>query len=340
MAWPDHGFLFGWRQQGGRAEIAGPRILGRALDSSGQPAFTARACGEQPFMIAHQSDGDRRTPNLVDLQSHDVLAVWTEDSKNGTSDTSGSSIQGRLLKMESLFVGKVRPGGAKAAPPLPPAPGPDGGGLPDADPINMCQTDMPGTVLGGEKCLCDSDCEPAASCGIELAAGFPGGACIKACDPSMTMADQCGPGHSCRGTATKGFCEKSCMTHEDCGPGRACWNKPRYCTPHCANDDECRSGHCNIWRGLCAADDQEPTGAGLMEPCLRHDDCKSRQCLLSKCVTGCHPAKSTKCPAGGLCVPYPDGDGGLCLPPCGPGDSCPGTTTCRTMTGLPTKVCL
>jgi hypothetical protein len=339
MAWPDHGFLFAWRQEGGRAETAGPRILGRVLDSAGQPAFTGRACGEEPFVIAHQSDGDRRQPNVVGLQSNDVLATWTDDTKKST-DTSGSSIQGRLLPLETLFVGKPRPGGPKSAPPPAPPRGPDAGAPPDAEPVIMCETDKPGTQLGGDKCLCDSDCETGASCGIELAAGFPGGSCIKSCNPTMTGTDQCGVGRQCRGVGTNGFCWNNCATHADCGPGRACQGKPRYCVPFCASDEECRSGHCDLYRGLCAATANEPTGAGLMEPCLRHDDCKSRQCVTNKCVTTCHPAKSMNCPANGVCVPYPDGDGGLCLPECGPGDTCPMNTTCRTMTGMPKKVCL
>jgi hypothetical protein len=204
----------------------------------------------------------------------------------------------------------------------------------------MCETDKPGTVGGGDRCLCDTDCEPGANCGIELAAGFPGGSCIKSCDPTMTMVDQCGVGRQCRGIGSNGFCSKNCETQADCGPGRVCTGTPRHCYPHCATGAECRSGHCDLYRGLCAEDDKPLAGAGLQEPCLRHDDCKSRACVSNKCLTSCYPPKSTTCPDNGVCVPSSDGNRGLCLPECGPGDTCPMNATCGALTGAPKKVCL
>jgi hypothetical protein len=342
MAWPDHGFLVGWRQHGGAGENAGPRLLGRMLDSSGRPAFTAHACGEEPFLLSHQSDGDRRQPSIGPLESNDVLAVWTDDTKRST-DSSGSSIQARILRLKALFVGATYPGSGKAPPPIAdasaPGPGRDGGAPADAEEPIMCEADVPRTLRGGDRCLCDTDCEMGASCGIEPSAGFPGGTCIKSC--KINMPESCGEGSTCAGNATNAFCFRSCQTHDDCGPGRACTGKPRICSPYCASDDECRSGHCDPYRGLCSDSAEPLSGAGLFEPCLRHDDCRSRYCISvnNRCITSCHAAKPN-CPPGGICVPYPDGDGGLCLPACNPDGTCADPKlTCRSQAGVTGKFC-
>lgn len=324
MAWPDQGFLVAWRQQGGQGDASGPRLMGRLLDPNGRPAFTGQACGEEPFVIAHQPDGDREMPNLVRLESNDALASWTEGSKKA-ADTSGSSIQARILAVGSLFVGKARPGSG-VRPPLVDA-DPRAG---DGGPVNMCAVDTPATRRSGEQCLCDTDCETGSTtCAIELPEGFPGGMCIKPCDPKQP--DSCGEGGLCKGNATAGFCWRTCATHADCGPGRACWGTPKTCYPYCASDAECRSGHCDPYRGLCAETARSLPGKGVWEECLRHDDCRSRFCFMirpasggatiNRCATSCYPPKAN-CPAGTACVPYPSGDGGLCLPDCTPQQTC------------------
>jgi hypothetical protein len=341
-AWKDHGFLVSWRQQGGQGDRTGPRILGRLLDSSGRPSFTAQACGEQPFVIAQQSDGDRRQASIAPLESNDVLAVWTEDSTHG-ADTSGSSIQGRVLPVGSLFVGASKPGSGKVPPPPidagDPPPPPDGGPG-DSAPGAMCEAPQPHTRKGGERCLCNVDCESgAASCGIELPEGFPGGMCIKACN--IAMPDSCGPGGVCRGNATDAYCLRACTTHEDCGPGRACSGTPRACMPYCWKDSDCRSGHCDPYRGLCHSEAAPLSGKGALEPCLRHDDCRSRYCssVNNRCLVSCHAAMPN-CPATTICVPFPNGDGGLCLPTCPDGTCFDPALKCNTQAGLAEKVCL
>ena len=346
-AWNDHGFLVSWRQQGGTGNAASPRIMGRILDGNGRPAFTGQSCNEEAFVIAPESGGDYRQPSLAPLESHDVLAVWTDDSRRG-ADTSGSSIQGRLLPVGSLFVGGGRPGGAPAPVTLvaggEPAPMPGtsatvDGGAGDSGSALVCEAAQPRSRRGGERCLCGVDCEEGASCGIELPEGFPGGMCIKACN--IMVPDSCGAGGVCRGTAAAAFCLRACTSHEDCGPGRACTGTPRACMAYCSKDSDCRSGHCDPNRGLCHSEAAPLSGKGTLETCLRHDDCRSRYCSSAnnRCVVSCHPALPN-CPAGSLCVPFPNGDGGLCLPTCPSGTCFDPMLRCNRQAGVAEPVCL
>jgi len=181
----------------------------------------------------------------------------------------------------------------------------------------MCAP-LPGLVLGGDRCICDSDCEPGANCGRELPEGFPGGLCIKSCDKAMP--DSCGAGRVCTGNATNAFCFQSCKTHDDCTIGRICSNG--VCTAYCAADSECDSNHCDPYRRLCR-DATPPKGAGVFEKCVRNDDCRSRLCspTAGRCLVGCIPGR-VDCPDGAVCVKFPTGDMGLCLPPCGDDGAC------------------
>jgi hypothetical protein len=334
-AWKDHGFVVAWRQQDGQPDAPGASILGRLLDGNGQPAFTGMGCGEAPFVIAHQADGDRRQPSLAALRSTDVLAVWTDDGKSG-ADRSEASVRGRLLSANGLFVGDEYPGGAPGRAPADAgavvAPhGPDGGG--------PASCGAPGSALAGQPCTCNTDCESGVKCVTEPSTGIPGGTCAKAC--VQGTPDSCGGGSMCRGpTGTPdGYCYKACTATAECGPYRVC--QDGRCLAYCGSDADCRSGHCDPYRNFCSADAQPLSGVGLYQPCLRNDDCRSRQCLPAngRCISTCSPEKPN-CPEGAVCVPFPDGGGGTCLFPCVDGKCTDPKTSCYTDPRSGKKGCL
>jgi hypothetical protein len=315
MAWPDYGFLVAWRQQdSGPGDASGPRLLAQALDPSGAPRFTGRACGEGPFTIAEGKEGDRRQPSLGLLPSHDVLAVWTDESKQGT-DTSGSAVAGRFLELSSLFVGTSHPGGAVTPPRLGAAPPPTG---PAGRTSSTLCAPVPGLIALDGPCLCDSDCERGDRCVLESAAGFPGGTCARACNPAQP---DCGGGANvCVPDGTgSGSCYHGCASDVDCPPARIC-SPSGICLPHCTSDGECRSRHCDPYLSLCT-DGTPRAGGGVYDPCLRDEDCRSRICTRGRCQTGCLGSRP-HCPEDAVCVPFDRPDGpGTCQPPC-PGGTC------------------
>jgi hypothetical protein len=111
--------------------------------------------------------------------------------------------------------------------------------------------------------------------------------------------------------------------------------------PYCYQNSECRSGYCDQNRGLCHSQATPLAGKGALEPCLRHDDCRSRYCssVNDRCLVSCHPARAN-CPETTICVPFPNGDGGLCLPTCPTGVCVDPALKCTLQPGASEKTCL
>jgi hypothetical protein len=326
-AWPGNGFLLAWREEGGATAGAGPRIMARAIRSDGQFAFSGASCSARDFAIAGAAEGERRQVALATLPSSDLLAIWTDETRKG-ADSSGTSLQGKLLLAKSFFPEGLPP--PRALPPGMVGPVPDAGadGPPDGpSPLMPMCNPTPGSARGGEACRCDTDCEPGASCVSERVAGVPGGACLKRCDATMPTA--CGPGGFCLTDGTNlmsGFCLRACTKASDCPAGRVCFDGA--CNYHCSADSDCLSGHCDPYRSLCS-DGTPRTGGGLSAKCLRREDCRSGFCTSDsrRCLTTCQASRPA-CPEGGICA-LVDGDLGTCYPPCVNGNCVDPTLICR-----------
>jgi hypothetical protein len=180
----------------------------------------------------------------------------------------------------------------------------------------------PGNTLDAWPCTCDSDCLSGAHCNAEATTGQPGGRCSRLC----TAPQDC-PKGACivpSGAGASGVCEGTCDTSADCAPSSYCQHNeaPHLCLPMCQLDGDCGSGHCNLYTGWCS-DGGVPSGAGVYEPCLRNEDCKSGLCSPSgRCLVGCAIALQ-RCPDGAICESSTaQNEVGLCLPRCTPQGTC------------------
>ncbi len=160
----------------------------------------------------------------------------------------------------------------------------------------------------GGACQCTADCEPGATCATEGETGFPGGMCLRPCDPAEAPR----AGLTCReldgGTAYIPTCGGDagapCRDGWFCrvytGATRA---QDRYeCDPRCERDEQCATGHCNRYTGFCQPDaDARANG----EACTVGEQCRSGQCLrsgLGACNSLCD-VRSGFCPDDGFCLP-------------------------------------
>jgi len=182
----------------------------------------------------------------------------------------------------------------------------------------------PGSVVAGWPCHCDTDCQGLA-CLPESAEGYPGGLCLTSCS---TDAD-CGAGYSCLtvdSPGAPGICQPHCATNADCPRGRSCVESrgQRICHPMCQSDAECDSGHCDPWSAKCT-DGTPSVGAGVHEPCVRNEDCRSLVCSTPReaCTVACSVERDG-CPEGLVCTDTTAGDDdfGVCYPPCSTDADC------------------
>ncbi len=218
----------------------------------------------------------------------------------------------------------------------------------DADVGPICEGS--GETRDGDRCVCDEDCQDLAFCDVEALYGWPGGLCLRLCDleevgecPGVAIcADILEEGEVSEGI---GVCMPWCADLSDCDIGRTC--SANVCHPLCQAHEDCLSGHCDADLGLCT--DGSPTeGAGLMEPCLRDEDCLSWRCgVQSRCVSFCDLDRDG-CPTGSRCVPngLELDEVGVCRPECLDNDTCalegldcsyagypPGATACFELSG-------
>lgn len=207
----------------------------------------------------------------------------------------------------------------------------------DAGTTTMC-ADPPGVALDGQGCMCDADCTDDASCVPEGdEAGWAQGMCFRECS---TDAD-CSEGAVC-GSPDIGLCLTPC-DEEPCPAGRFCV-AGHVCMPHCSSDDECLDGSCDPYTGSCAPP-ANPEGAGVMEPCERHAQCRSGSCgAAGVCITPCEIG-ADGCPDGAVCFSASGdarpGDAGTCAPTCTTSEDCPTGTFCsRTEVPGDQKLCI
>lgn len=180
-----------------------------------------------------------------------------------------------------------------------------------------------GSIGDGRPCACPDECTAGAICQSESVGGDPGGNCVRACAaPTECSAD----GTTC----SSGRCYVSCTTGGDCPNGRLC-NSNGICVSLCGRDADCTEGTCDPYQALCIP---AWPGAGVLEPCAAHDDCRSRFCgtagtaFQGVCMVRCSIAAQT-CPDGALCFSTEAGsETGFCAPRCGVGDACPRDLVC------------
>jgi hypothetical protein len=272
-------------------------------------------------VLSAEGEGDRRQPAIAHLAGHDLLAVWSDDTRTG-ADSSGSAVTGRLIEAARLFPGSLRPGGSPP-PALGLAPATGAEGPPPSRPV--CG-EVPGSAGLDGPCVCDADCAPGSECLVEAATGFPGGNCVKNCDTSKPQ--ECGPEALCIPNGPvethSGLCFAGCATSGDCVPGRVCSSGA--CFPRCTSDAECRSRHCDPYRQLCS-DGTPSKGGGIYDRCLRNEDCRSGLCTHRRCQTPCLVGRAP-CPEGGVCVSLGAEDAAACHPPCPDGTCTDAALTC------------
>jgi hypothetical protein len=153
-----------------------------------------------------------------------------------------------------------------------------------------------------DPCVYDQECGPGGECASEQWYGLPGGGCFFRCESDS----ECGAGETC---GAWGACWRRCEAAGECGPGRMC--DATYCYPFCASDADCRSGHCNLYRGRCD-DGGPPWGRGIDAPCDAGQQCRSDICQASKCLSYCKVG-ATVCPEDAGCIPLDGGaETGVC----------------------------
>lgn len=194
----------------------------------------------------------------------------------------------------------------------------------------------------GGACQCAADCEPGSQCATEAETGFPGGLCLRPCDPAEAPR----PGLTCRTLDGMPVYMPTCGASEPtpCRDGWFCRvytgaTRPqdRYqCEPQCASDAQCTTGHCNRYTGFCQAD---ATGSANGEPCTLGEQCRSGQCLasgLGACNSLCD-VRTGACPDNGYCLPPVQADAGAqngtCLARCARLTDCRAGFTCMRYMG-------
>lgn len=203
------------------------------------------------------------------------------------------------------------------------------------------------TAATGEPCGCDADCAGGLPCQAPNSLGNtdPFGLCVARCDFFHEGTGlRCPPDLNCipgldpdPNTNNNGVCVPSCDAPSDCKAGRIC-STERGCVPFCQSDDDCvgtgktpgADKKCNLYLGDCIT--FSPEGKTLGEECADPAECMTGYCISADmkdyfCSARCSIV-GQKCPDGGRCVDYDDGDMGICLPACKTSSDCPGGTTC------------
>lgn len=121
-----------------------------------------------------------------------------------------------------------------------------------------------------------------------------------------------------------------CSQDPDCGPHGACIHETEsdaFCAPACTSFNGCTD-----LSATCLPIQGSPDGQGCYPP--------AQTCLASGSTGGTNGGGPNLedvcdacggpagCVAGSRCIDEGNPDHGYCLPPCGPGNACPATTTC------------
>lgn len=199
----------------------------------------------------------------------------------------------------------------------------------------------------GEPCGCDADCADGLPCQAPNSLGNtdPFGLCVQRCDffhegtglrcpPDLHCIPNLDPNPN---TNNNGVCVGGCDVPSDCKAGRVC-SAERGCVPFCQSDADCAGTgktpgadkQCNLYLGDCIS--FTPEGKTLGQACSDPAECINGWCISADdkdyfCSARCSIV-GQKCPEGGNCVDYNDGDMGICLPSCKTSSDCPGGTTC------------
>lgn len=194
----------------------------------------------------------------------------------------------------------------------------------------------------GGACRCTGDCEPGAECATEAESGFPGGMCLRPCDP----ADPPRAGFVCRMLkggnayiptcgARGGTCRDAWFCRVYTGATRPA---DRYqCEPMCSDDAQCPArGHCDRYTGFCQATKE---GRANNDPCTADTQCRGGLCFRSgmgACTSICD-ARTGFCPDDGYCLPPVQADAGAhngsCLARCARLADCRAGFTCMRAMG-------
>lgn len=194
----------------------------------------------------------------------------------------------------------------------------------------------------GGACRCAADCEVGSTCATEEESGFPGGMCLRSCDPSEAPR----AGLLCRSEDGVSVYVPTCgpSVSTPCRDGWYCRvflgaTRPqdRYqCEPQCSSDTQCSTGHCNRYTGTCQP---EAEGAPNGDPCTVPDQCRSGLCLrsgLGACNSLCD-VRTGYCPDNGFCLPSVQADAGAqngtCLARCASLADCRMGFTCMRYQG-------
>ena len=104
IAVPERGFLVAWEANRSASHAdtdeSGVRLAGLGLN--GERLFLNPACCDSEAQLNGAHEGSQYSPVLALLPNGDVLAVWNDDSTNGT-DLSGAGIRSASWPMRQLF---------------------------------------------------------------------------------------------------------------------------------------------------------------------------------------------------------------------------------------------
>ena len=197
-----------------------------------------------------------------------------------------------------------------------------------ADAGGVACLDPPEPSPVGGACRCQGDCASGLLCDPEPSIGWPGGICTALCGATA----ECGTDGTCvtMDGASSGVCQSSCGDHGECRAGWRCFYGS--CNPHCTEDVQCESGHCDPYVDLCS-DGSPRSGGGVMEPCIRGDECKSGVCLDATgghCMYLC-AVSDGDCPDGSICLGGVDSSEpalGVCTLSCTTTTDCPSGLEC------------
>lgn len=192
---------------------------------------------------------------------------------------------------------------------------------------------------GAGACQCNADCANGGMCASEIDTGFPGGTCVLPCTPGNPTPAQT----TCAMVSAGHLLVATCDATNRCRTGWACRISPTThigtCEPVCSTDADCpRTGHCNLYSGLCVPD--ATSGGGVAAVCTRDEQCQSGGCFPGSgtapgfCAVSCN-LMSPHCPESAYCQSIssdPAYTQGLCLALCtgGVGGTCPTGFNCGT----------